>query len=106
MASFKFSIKENSDYGAVIALSTDKVVIQTWSVISTTTPRKVYAELLVDDLTDLPAKDAYTGYVLCVGSLATIVSKGSTYRLDSEGRWRNQKTGVPASGDILYPTAE
>lgn len=49
----------------------------------------IYAELMVDDETDLPAADSITGYLLS-GCIALVVHTGDIWAQDSEGAWYNQ----------------
>ncbi|MBR2284556.1 MAG: hypothetical protein IJ874_09120 [Ruminococcus sp.] len=101
MSMYSFSIKDNSNLGAMSTLSTDTVIVKSWQTVSASGSTKVvYAELLVNEISDLPPKDSYTGYTLSTGSMAVVASRGITYRLDSEGRWRNQNSGCPAENDM------
>lgn len=47
----------------------------------------VLCDMFVDDLSDLPALDAYTGYKLSMGCTATVINDNSRHRVNSVGQW-------------------
>lgn len=50
-----------------------------------------YAELICDDVTELPSPGHYGDWIIDMGSVAHVINTGDTYMLNSDGNWILQK---------------
>ena len=62
--------------------------------------------VICDDVSDLPAYNAFSGFELKMGSKAEIIADGSKYRMDSTGTWILQTEGVTLDLTGYYTSAE
>lgn len=49
--------------------------------------RRIIAEIYVDDVSELPAKNGIDGCELCQGSVAYVIRSGELYVMDNIGEW-------------------
>ena len=55
--------------------------------------RRIIAEIYVDDVSELPAKNVTDGYELAQGSVAYVVQSGELYVMDGKGEWYSSTGG-------------
>ncbi len=57
---------------------------------------RIIAEIYVDDVSELPARDGIDGYELAQGSIVYVVRSGELYIMDGNGVWYSSD-GTPAA---------
>lgn len=66
----------------------------------------IIAHVVCDAQSDLPAVNAYTGYVLAMGCTAKVIADGTDWMLNSGGTWVQQPAGVSLDLTGYYTSAQ
>lgn len=66
----------------------------------------IIANVICDAQSDLPAANAYTGYVLAMGCTAKVIADGTDWMLNSSGTWVQQPAGVQLDLTGYYTAAQ